>query len=205
MASTRPRQSTAQQTSGNTLYSAGDSPQACRTNNQLDQRINNLNNCRDPQETARIEKFAENTYKIKDDFQAQTALYNDLILTGDNLFGTSPTNLQVNEIKKRNQELKDMKEKLQSEINAANSATERAERDFLDTKAGLPDPLPKKMIHTIEDYTMLVFVMSFVLMLISFIYLYSAMSGFTTNSIITGIVAAIVVSVILTILIYNIL
>jgi len=205
MSSTRPKQSTAQQTSGNTLYSAGDSPQACRTNNQLDQRINNLNSCRDPQETNRIEKFAENTYKIKDDFQAQTALYNDLILTGDNLFGSSPTNLQVNEIKKRNQELKEMKDKLESEIKASQAATERAERDFLDTKAGLPDPMPKKMLHTIEDYTMLVFIMSYLVMTIAFIYLFTAMRGFTTNSIITGIVAGIVVSIILTILIYNIL
>lgn len=198
-------QSQVQQTSGNTLFSAGDSPQACRTNNQLGLRQSDLNKCRDPKETARIEKFAENTYKIRDDFQAQTALYNDLILTGNNIFGSSPTNLQVDDIKLRNQELKDIKEKLQNEIKLANSSTERAERDFLDTKAGLPDPLPKKMLHTIEDYTMLVFLMSYVLLAIALVYLYTVMNGFALNSIITGIVAIVVISSILGILIYKIL
>lgn len=194
-----------QQTSGNTLFSAGDSPQACRTNNLLGTRQSNLASCRDQRETLRVDNFIKDTYTIKSDFDNQNAMYNDLIIQGDNLFGTSATNLQVENIKKRNQELKGMKDKLENEIKAANSAAERAERDFLDAKAGLPDPLPKKMVHTIEDYTMLVFTMSYLVMLIAGIYLFIVLKGGTTNAIITGLVGGVVITIILTILIYNIL
>lgn len=199
------KQSAALQTSGNTTFSAGDSSQACRTNNLVGARQSDLANCRDQKETIRIDNFIKDTYTIKSDFDNQNALYNDLILTGDNLFGNAKTNLQVDDIRKRNQELKDMKDKLQAEINAANSATERAERDFLDTKASLPDPIPKKMLHTIEDYTMLVFLMGYTLMGISFIYLYVSVQGFTTKSIIEGIVAGFIITLVLGTLVYNIL
>ena len=199
------KQSGALQTSGNTTFSAGDSPQACRTNNLVGTRQSDLGNCRDQKETIRIDNFIKDTYTIKSDFDNQNALYNDLIITGDNLFGTAKTNLQVDDIKKRNQELKDMKDKLQAEINTANSAAERAERDFLDTKAGLPDPIPKKMLHTIEDYTMLVFLMGFILMAISIVYLYITMQGFTSKSIIEGIVGGLVITLVLGTLVYNIL
>ena len=201
----QPRQSTAQQTSGNTLFSAGDSPQACRTNNLVGSRQADLAKCRDQRETIRVDNFIKDTYAIKSDFDNQNAMYNDLILTGDNLFGTAKTNLQVDDIRKRNKELKDMKDKLQAEINAANAAAERAERDFLDTKAGLPDPMPKKMLHTIEDYTMLVFLMGYTLMGIAFIYLYVTMKGFTPKAIVEGIVGAFVITLLLGTLVYNIL
>jgi hypothetical protein len=195
----------AQQTSGNTTFSAGDSPQACRTNNLLGKRQSDLASCRDQRETVRIDNFIKDTYNIQSDFDTQNAMYNDLVIQGDNLFGTAKTNLQVDDIRKRNKELQDMKDKLQGEINTANAAAERAERDFLDTKAKLPDPIPKKMLHTIEDYTMLVFLMSYTLMGIALIYLYAANQGFAINSIITGLVGAFVITLFIGVLIYNIL
>lgn len=195
----------AQQVSGNTVLSAGDSPQACRTNNLVGKRQSDLASCRDQRETVRINNFIKDTYNIQSDFDTQNAMYNDLIIQGDNLFGTAKTNLQVDDIRKRNKELQDMKDKLQGEINTANAAAERAERDFLDTKANLPDPLPKKMLHTIEDYTMLVFLMSYTLMGIALIYLYAAKQGFTINSIISGLVGAFIITLFIGVLIYNIL
>ncbi len=194
-----------QQTSGNTLFSAGDSPQACRVNRKLNTVFQDIESCRDPVEEERIQTVVKSITNIKEDFQEQVARYNDLILQGNTLFGTTPSNQQIEDIKKRNQELKGMKDKLENEIKAANSAAERAERDFLDAKAGLPDPLPKKMVHTIEDYTMLVFTMSYLVMLIAGIYLFIVLKGGTTNAIITGLVGGVVITIILTILIYNIL
>lgn len=197
--------SSSQQTSGNTLFTAGDSPQACRINGKLNTVFNNIDSCRDPIEEQRIQTVVKNITNIKEDFQEQVARYNDLILQGNTLFGTTPSNQQIEDIKKRNQELKEIKDKLQNEITSANSAAERAERDFLDAKASLPDPLPKKMVHTIEDYTMLVFIMSYFVMLIACIYLFVVMRGVTTNAVVSGLVGGAVITIILGILIYNIL
>jgi hypothetical protein len=173
--------------------------------NKINGLYSDLNSCRNTEETSRVQNFVANTYEVKTEFEQQAITYNDLIITGDSLFGSSTNDTQIADIKARNGELKNMKDKLLKDIRSAESQTEQAERDFLDTKAALPETLPQKILHTIEDYTMFVFMISFVFMAIALIYMYVASQGFSINSIIIGIVVAIVVAFVLGALLFNFL
>jgi lipopolysaccharide export LptBFGC system permease protein LptF len=173
--------------------------------NKINGLYSDLNSCRNTEETSRIQNFVANTYEVKAEFEQQAITYNDLIITGDSLFGSSTNDTQIADIKARNGELKNMKDKLLKDIRSAESQTEQAERDFLDTKAALPETLPQKILHTIEDYTMFVFMLSFVFMAIALIYMYVASQGFSINSIIIGIVVAVVVAFVVGVLLFNFL
>jgi hypothetical protein len=173
--------------------------------NKINGLYSDLNSCRNTEETSRVQNFVANTYEVKAEFEQQAITYNDLIITGDSLFGSSTNDTQIADIKARNGELKNMKDKLLKDIRSAESQTEQAERDFLDTKAALPETLPQKILHTIEDYTMFVFMLSFVFMAIALIYMYVASQGFSINSIIIGIVVAVVVAFVLGALLFNFL
>lgn len=173
--------------------------------NKVPNLYNELNSCRNTEETSRVQNFVANTYQVKSEFEQQDIIYNDLIITGDNLYGTTTNDTQIADIKARNTELKKLKDGLLKDIRSAESRTEQAERDFLDTKAGLPETLPKKILYTIEDYTMFVFMVSFIFMAIALIYMYSAMNEFSISALGVGLVVATVVAVVLGILLFNFL
>ena len=173
--------------------------------NKVQNLYGELNSCRNTEETARVQNFVANTYQVKSEFEQQDIIYNDLIMTGDNLYGTTTNDTQIADIKARNTELKKLKEGLLKDIRSAESRTEQAERDFLDTKAALPETLPKKILHTIEDYTMFVFMVSFIFMAIALIYMYAAMNEFSLSAFGIGLVVAIIVALVLGVLLFNFL
>lgn len=184
-------------------------PAECRQNIQgvvaLTDRINAIGECRRPEENTRLNTFLNETYKITDLFTNENVIYDDLISTGDRLFGSSASSRQLDDIRTRNQELIDLKNKLNKENNTLKGVSEQKKRDFVDEKSQLPEPLPNKVLHTIEDYTIAVFLMTYIFMTIALIYYYSAINMFTLQSIGFGIFLSVVVSLILFVLLYNIL
>jgi hypothetical protein len=184
-------------------------PAECRQNIQgtvaLTDRINAIGQCRRPEENTRMNNFLSETYKVTDLFTNENTIYNDLLSTGDRLFGSAASSNQISDIQKRNQELSDLKNKLIKERSSLKGISEQKKRDFVDEKTQLPEPLPDKLLHTIEDYTIGVFLMAYVFMLIAVIYYYSALNMFTLQSIGFSIFISVVVSLILFVLLYNVL
>jgi hypothetical protein len=184
-------------------------PAECRQSIQgtvaLTDRINAIGECRRPEENTRMNTFLNETYKVTDLFTNENIIYDDLISTGDRLFGSAASSRQLDDIQKRNQELIDIKNKLNKENNSLKGVSEQKKRDFVDEKTQLPEPLPNKVLHTIEDYTIGVFLMTYIFMAIALIYYYSAINMFTLQSIGFGLFLSVVVSLILFVLLYNIL
>lgn len=165
--------------------------------NKISGLQSSLSSCRSAEETIQIQKIVENTTHVMDDFKQMTASYNDLIITGDKLFGEGAAELPLNAVKDRNTELIELKEKLSIEVKKSEATAERMDRDFIDEATNTPAPIPSRTLHVIEDYTMAVFAIAYIFLAMSATYLYVQKSDFSLKSIIIGIITSSVVMVIL--------
>lgn len=167
------------------------------TPNRINDLQASLGSCRSTTETNRIKNMITTTTNTNEDFKQMTAQYNDLILTGDKLFGTGSENTNIKDVSERNKELNKMKNNLKKEIQKNDGIIERTDRDFIDEMTESPLPRKTKTLHVIEDYTMAVFATAYIFMLLACIYIYSHSNGFSIKSIITGSVSAATVTAIL--------
>lgn len=167
------------------------------TPNKVSNLYSEMNSCRNEIENGRIDSLMFKIMNTKEDMEQEATIFNDLLLSGDNMFGTTTHDSKMADIQKRNDELKDMRANLQAEIDKNESAAERADRDFVDSREALPDTLPKKTLHVIEDYTLATALITYIFMAIAFLYVYVVASGYTVKSIITGLVAEFVITVVL--------
>jgi Fe2+ transport system protein B len=173
------------------------------TPNKVSNLYSEMNSCRNEIENGRIDSLMFKIMNTKQDMEQEATVFNDLILSGDNIFGTTTHDSNMAEIQKRNQELKDMKENLQMEIDKNESTAERADRDFVDSREALPDSLPNKTLHVIEDYTLATALFTYIFMALAFLYVYVVASGYTVKSILIGLVAEFVISIILFSILYK--
>jgi hypothetical protein len=167
------------------------------TPNKVSNLYSDMNSCRNEIENGRIDSLMFKIMNTKEDMEQEATIFNDLVLSGDNIFGTTTHDSKMAEIQKRNEELKDMKANLQADIDKNESAAERADRDFVDSRESLPDTLPKKTLHVIEDYTLATALLTYIFMALAFLYVYVVASSYTVKSIIIGLVAEFVVTVVL--------
>ena len=80
------------------------------------------------------------------------------------------------QVKERHIELKTKKEKLLKEVDKNESIIERSNRDFSDVKDTIKEPQPTRVLRFIEDYTLAIVIISYIFMIISIIYVYTASS-----------------------------
>lgn len=144
--------------------------------NGLNNLSSEINSCTSSTEYNRNTNFAETTFKLQQDISALSATTVDSLSIGDAMFSQQGHSEIVKQVKDRNEDLKSKKERLLTEIEKGEAIIERSNRDFSDVKNTLPDPQPKKMLRFIEDYTLAILSMSYLFMIIAFIYIYTAMS-----------------------------
>ena len=145
----------------------------------------------------------DTVYKARQEFESDEAVYQDLIVTGDTLFGSSSSDTQIADIRSRNSELKKLKDKLVAEIKSATSREEQANRDFLDTKEALPESLPKKVVRTLEDYSVAFFLLAYLFAGIALVYLYVVTNQFSLGSIVTGLVVFAVIGLVVAVMLFR--
>ncbi len=173
------------------------------TPNKVSNLYSEMNSCRNEIENGRIDSLMFKIMNTQQDMDKESIQFNDLLLSGDNIFGTTTHDSNMAEIQKRNQELKDMKSNVQAEIDKNESMAERADRDFVDSREALPDSLPKKSLHVIEDYTLAVALITYIFMALAFLYVYVVASGYTLRSIIVGLIAEFVITIALFSILYK--
>jgi len=156
-----------------------------------------LSKCRNAEEVARAVNVSVAINNPNLTFQTQTSQFNDMLMTGDNLFGTNPNASVLQEVAARNKDLKDKKATLQKEIRAFTAMVERSDRDFIDEKTLVPETLQNNVIHVLDDYTLVLLMVSYVFVALSSLSYYMIVNGFSTYSIITGIVGVVVISIFL--------
>jgi hypothetical protein len=96
---------------------------------------------------------------------------------GDSMFGSFGYTDISQQVRQRNTELRQKRQELQEDIDKKEAIIQRSDRDFSDTRATLPEKLPTRVLHTIEDYTLALFVISYLFMICACIYIYTITSS----------------------------
>jgi hypothetical protein len=149
----------------------------CRsTPNGLNDLSSQIDKCITTTELNRNKSIGDISTNLKSDIDSLSSMVADSLSVGDSMFGKlghSDISGQTNE---RNTELKMKKEKLLKKIDKNEAIIERSNRDFTDVKAQLPEKQPNKVLHFIEDYTLAILSISYIFMVLSYIYLHTIQS-----------------------------
>lgn len=152
---------------------------------------------RDSTELAQANSLLDNLDKVQDVFQLQTAQFQDQMLLGDQFFGTSATPVVRNEVQERNQSLVDKKDALTASIKKSIAKSEQLNRDFEDEKEALPETLTSQVIHVLDDYTLVVLMISYIFMILASIFVYTSINGYSMMSILKAVGFAFFISILL--------
>lgn len=168
--------------------------------NQIAQLTQGLATCRSSVESQRTDQLLFSIDDTLGFFSGQTAVFNDLMATGDTFFGTSPSATAVQEVSQRNKDLKKRQTTLMREVRQSTARMEQMERDFLDVKETLPETLPNQVVHVLEDYTLVVLIAAYLFGAVAVLMYYIVSNGYSGKSILIGTVGVSVFSVFLFIL-----
>jgi uncharacterized membrane protein YhdT len=171
------------------------------TPNGLNTLNGQISDCTSTIEFNRNNNFASNTFKLQKDIESLSGIVGDSMVMGDSVFGKFSYGDITNQVKERNAELKSKKDKLVKNVDKSEAIIERSDRDFSDVKNTMPQPYPKRVLNFVEDYTLAFLSISYLFMIISLIYVYTAMS----ETKITGFAKAFTGSVLLTMLLFILL
>ena len=150
-----------------------------------------LQKSRNTEETKRIQHFIQTTSNSKQDFEQYQDVYTSLLVTGDNIYGTSPSSQQIQEIVDRNKELHEKKKVLEQSIRSKKQTTEQMNQDFIDERNAIGVPVPLTTLHVLEDYTLAVYWITYIFMAIAILYMYVQSQQYSIRSIGIGIGTAI--------------
>ena len=113
---------------------------------------------------------------------------------GDSMFGEFGYADVSKQVSDRNAELKRKKEAIKKDIDKKEGIIARSGRDFTDVKDTLPETLPNQTLHVLEDYTVAILLVSYLFMVLSFIFYYTSQATIFA----TGLFQSILGSVFLT-------
>lgn len=167
--------------------SRNDQASQCKSTNRIPEAQQTLQSCANDEEIQRIKNLISNTTDPNGDFATLTAIHNDLLTSGDSIFGTMPDQTILDQTIMRNKELKTKKDNITKTIESNESKIERADRDFIDTKEALPQSFTQKTVHVLDDYTLVVLSIAYVFFLLTMMYLYMYTNQYSTSSIFQGI------------------
>ena len=166
----------------------------CKSNGNLQKFQGELAACRTGDDTARFQAFFSKLDDVKGFFDGQFAQFNDMIAAGDKFYGASANSTVLAEVSQRNKDLQATLETLQKDTKKLKGSTERHERDFLDVRAALPEQLPTQRLNVLDDYTMLLLTVSYLVMALSIVFYYAQVNNYTITSILGGTISMALIS-----------
>jgi hypothetical protein len=140
--------------------------------------------------------------ELKSDIKHVLGQIHDTMIMGDTIFGKQGHSDVTKEIKERNSELQEKKDKLEKEIDHNERMMQRSNRDFTDVKDTLPDPQPKRILHFIEDYTLAFLSISYLFMMLAVIYWYVSQSTDWVMALLQALISSVILTIFLFMLLY---
>jgi hypothetical protein len=132
------------------------------------------------------------------------ATITDLIAVGSSMYDPTAGSMTSDALS-RNNELTAKKESLDTEIKEQESIVNRVNRDFTDVRDQLPETIPDKKLHFIEDYTLVILGISYLFMILIALHTYVLKSEEAwTMSLLRGLMYSIPISLIVGMIIYYI-
>jgi len=108
---------------------------------------------------------ASNRMPADPDIARLQATITDLITIGNSMYDPT-TGSMTAEVTSRNKELTEKKTKLTNEIKKQEAIINRTNRDFTDVRDQLPETIPNKRFHLIEDYTLVMMSIAYLFMIV---------------------------------------
>ena len=158
----------------------------CKSNGNLQKFQGELGGCRTGADNTRIQSFFSKLDDVQGFFESQFAQFNDLMATGDKFYGAAAKSTVLAEVSQRNKDLQATLETLQKDTSRLKASTERHERDFLDVKGALPERITTQRLNVLDDYTMLLLTVSYIMMALSIVFYYAQINDYTMTSILIG-------------------
>ena len=132
-----------------------------------------------------------------------TKITNELI-RGDTYLSIDTNTALVVEGKKRNKILHEQKTKLENEIAKKSKIIERIDRNFSDVRDQVAHPQPTKKLLVLEDYTLALLCISYLFMVLTFIYYYTSISMTPMTGFMQSLIGSLFVTMFFVILMYYI-
>lgn len=132
------------------------------------------------------------------------ATITDLIAVGSSMYNPTTGSMTADALS-RNNELTAKRESLDEEIKKQESIVNRVNRDFTDVRNQLPETIPDKRLHFIEDYTLAILGISYLFMILIALHTYVLKSEEAwTMSLLRGLMYSVLISLIMGMIVYYI-
>jgi len=140
------------------------------TPNGINDLFSKIDQATSDSEVEQNASFGSSVLALNRDVDMLRASVHDALLTGDALYGTAGHTEVSKQVKDRNEDLKSQKEKLRETIEKEEKIIQKNNRDFTDVRDTLPEKQTFSSIKTLEDYTLYVLLISYLVFAIAYIY-----------------------------------
>ena len=129
--------------------------------------------------------------QLKDDIKQVLGKANNALMMGDTVFTVQGNEKGiVNDVKSRIDSLEKDKKELEQELGKQHQLIQTSNRDFSDVKDTLPETQPEKFLYFIEDYTLAILSMSYLILVIAVIAFRTYLSSDTWKTFLESLVGA---------------
>jgi hypothetical protein len=120
-----------------------------------------VSSCADTNRDIRLNDFFDQTVKYPELFEAQSAIYTDLMSTFSNVLGTQNATGVANTLDNAIKPLEARREELEREIEKLQQNAGAKNADFIDN---VEDPQPKAKLNTLQDWILFLLFMTYLFM-----------------------------------------
>jgi hypothetical protein len=147
--------------------------------NQLNNTLTNLDRCQSQSDINDINNITMKLTNFQEKYRYYKSIIDDLNATGEELMGQAANAGQLGQVNSQLEQIRNQQRDLDSEIKKYEAISQVNAQDFLDTKEKLPDILPVSQFNVLEDYTLVFFLGSLILLSVILVFGYIGVSGFS--------------------------
>jgi heptaprenylglyceryl phosphate synthase len=141
--------------------------------------------------------------QLKDDIKQILGKANDALMVGDSAFLVKDNEKGiVKDVKERIDALETEKKELEKEIDHQHQLIQTSNRDFSDVKDTIPETQPERFLYFIEDYTLSILAMAYLIMVVAASSFHTYLSLDTWAAILESLVGFGVLTIFLFMLLY---
>jgi hypothetical protein len=143
------------------------------------------------------------TDQLKDDIKQILGEVNDALMVGDSTFTVQGNEKGiVKDVKERIDVLETEKKELEKEIDRQHQLIQTSNRDFSDVKDTIPETQPERFLYFIEDYTLSILAMAYLIMVVAASSFHTYLSLDTWAALLESLVGLSVLTIFLFMLLY---
>lgn len=143
------------------------------------------------------------TDQLKDDIKEILGKANNALMMGDTVFTIQGNEKGIiKDVKDRIDVLEKDKTKLEQEIGKQHQIIQTSNRDFSDVKDTLPETQPERFLYFIEDYTLSILAMAYLILIVAAISFRTILSSDKWNTFFESLVGSIIFTIFAFMLLY---